>query len=423
MTTLYLHVGQAGCQIGQKFWTPLVPDIRENNTLNLALCHQNRRDIKQHRSIFVDTEAKALNDSMSAVGSKRIGPCILFGGKGGRGNCFPMGFNLGFQNCSEDVLDESFDFIRREVERCEYLATFIMTHSLGGGTGSGLGTRMLTWMKDYFPLRNLISVSCLGFINESPIQNYNTVLSVSQIQQLCDAVIVVNNEDLTKSGTVIERSMDSINEEICFSLHGCFLPTQSLNSDVTLKTGSTSVPKPAVSFNSEPAELIRTVAPMPTCNVLHLDSIVVSPTTPTPGAAQSLARAVKRLVREEDRSRLKVIASTVVGRNGIHLDDAGVQRLQSALPYVPWNPFPIDVWKGDNSFCIPYLKKSKQASLTACSNSNRFVPHFRRLCDRSRGLVNVGAFLHWYQKYGCDREDVISAIDSVQQFLANYDDL
>ena len=126
MATLYLHVGQAGCQIGQAFWASLVEEIAASDTLDLALCHQHLRHQQQqqlqgrqqqqqqprqqlHRSIFVDTESKALRDAVRTIGAKRIGPCIRFGVKG-RGSCFPMGFGQGFGEAAED---EQFDFIRQ----------------------------------------------------------------------------------------------------------------------------------------------------------------------------------------------------------------------------------------------------------------------------------------------------------------------
>ena len=123
MATLYLRVGQAGCQIGQNFWAPLVDEIASSDTLNLAFCHQQRhREQRQqqqqqqqlqqqqlHRSIFIDTESKAMRDAARAIGAKRVGPCIRFGVRG-RGSCFPLGFGLGF---GETDLDEQFDFIRQ----------------------------------------------------------------------------------------------------------------------------------------------------------------------------------------------------------------------------------------------------------------------------------------------------------------------
>ena len=125
MATLYLHVGQAGCQLGQSFWAPLADEISNSETLQLALCHGHRgHEVRQghrssaiqghrsngiHRSIFVDTESKALHDATRAIGAKRIGAGVKFG-VAGRGSCFPMGYG---PEWSSDELDERFDFVRQ----------------------------------------------------------------------------------------------------------------------------------------------------------------------------------------------------------------------------------------------------------------------------------------------------------------------
>lgn len=40
------------------------------------------------------------------------------------------------------------DRIRVQVEACDSLQSFLLLHSLGGGTGSGLGTYILTALAD-----------------------------------------------------------------------------------------------------------------------------------------------------------------------------------------------------------------------------------------------------------------------------------
>ena len=41
--------------------------------------------------------------------------------------------------------------IRKAVERCDHLHGFLLMFSVGGGTGSGLGTATLKLLHDYFP--------------------------------------------------------------------------------------------------------------------------------------------------------------------------------------------------------------------------------------------------------------------------------
>jgi tubulin epsilon len=47
--------------------------------------------------------------------------------------------------------EELIEKIRRPVEFCESLQSFLLLHSLGGGTGSGLGTFILELLEDQFP--------------------------------------------------------------------------------------------------------------------------------------------------------------------------------------------------------------------------------------------------------------------------------
>lgn len=37
------------------------------------------------------------------------------------------------------------------IEKCDRLHGFLLMHSLGGGTGSGLGTAILKLLKDNYP--------------------------------------------------------------------------------------------------------------------------------------------------------------------------------------------------------------------------------------------------------------------------------
>ena len=65
----------------------------------------------------------------------------------GAGNNFAHG-NAHYGPLYREKLTES---LRRTVEHCDSLQTFILLHSLGGGTGSGVGTYMLSLLEDLFP--------------------------------------------------------------------------------------------------------------------------------------------------------------------------------------------------------------------------------------------------------------------------------
>lgn len=49
--------------------------------------------------------------------------------------------------------------LRKEAEQSDFFLGTVMTHSLAGGTGSGLGSRLLEEIRDSFPKAYLMTVS------------------------------------------------------------------------------------------------------------------------------------------------------------------------------------------------------------------------------------------------------------------------
>ena len=45
------------------------------------------------------------------------------------------------------------DVVRKESESCDCLQGFQLTHSLGGGTGSGMGTLLISKIREEYPDR------------------------------------------------------------------------------------------------------------------------------------------------------------------------------------------------------------------------------------------------------------------------------
>jgi len=53
------------------------------------------------------------------------------------------------------------DYIRRQAEKCESLQGYQLFHSLGGGTGSGMGTLLLNKLREEEPDRMLATFSIM----------------------------------------------------------------------------------------------------------------------------------------------------------------------------------------------------------------------------------------------------------------------
>ena len=82
-----------------------------------------------------------------------------------------------------EVVDEVLDVVRREAESCDCPQGFQITHSLGGGTGSGLGTLLLLKIRDAYPDRITATFSVYPSpkVSDVVVEPYNATLSIHQL--------------------------------------------------------------------------------------------------------------------------------------------------------------------------------------------------------------------------------------------------
>lgn len=88
--------------------------------------------------------------------------------------------------------------VRRAAETCDSLQSFFLTHSLGGGTGSGLGTYLLSLLEDHFPSVYRFSTVVFPSDDDDVITSpYNSVLALSELTEHADCVLPVDNASLS----------------------------------------------------------------------------------------------------------------------------------------------------------------------------------------------------------------------------------
>ena len=58
---------------------------------------------------------------------------------------------VGYQQYGNQYQDQLRETIRRAAEPCDCLQSFFLLHSMGGGTGSGVGTRIIDILRNEYP--------------------------------------------------------------------------------------------------------------------------------------------------------------------------------------------------------------------------------------------------------------------------------
>ena len=60
-----------------------------------------------------------------------------------------------------ELVDSVLDVVRREAENTDCLQGFQITHSLGGGTGAGMGTLLISKIREEYPDRMMCTFSVI----------------------------------------------------------------------------------------------------------------------------------------------------------------------------------------------------------------------------------------------------------------------
>ncbi len=89
---------------------------------------------------------------------------------------------LGSGGNDKPLYEKTMEALRREVERSDFFLGVVLVHSLAGGTGSGLGSRLVEEYRDTFGKSYLMSASVWpNSSGETPLQHYNTSFSLAHL--------------------------------------------------------------------------------------------------------------------------------------------------------------------------------------------------------------------------------------------------
>lgn len=92
------------------------------------------------RSVNVDLEPGTIDAVRNSSIGNLFRPDNYIFGQSSAGNVWAKGHYTE----GAELVDSVMDVVRREAEGCDSLQGFQISHSLGGGTGSGLGTLLIS---------------------------------------------------------------------------------------------------------------------------------------------------------------------------------------------------------------------------------------------------------------------------------------
>jgi tubulin beta len=204
------------------------------------------------RAILVDLEPSPMDSVRSGPCGQIFSPDNFVFGQSGAGNNWAKG------HCTEgaELVASVFDVVRKEAESCNCLQGFELTHSLGGGTGSGMGTLILSKIREEYPHRimNTYSVLPSPKVSGTVIEPYNVILSFHQLIENSHGTYCIHNEALydicSKTLKLPTPTYGDLNHLVALTMSGvttCLRFPDELNADLC-KLAVNMVPYPGMHF-------------------------------------------------------------------------------------------------------------------------------------------------------------------------------
>ena len=101
------------------------------------------------RATLVDLEPGTMDSVRSGPFGQIFRPDNFVFGQSGAGNNWAKGHYTE----GAELIDSVMDVVRKEAEGCDCVQGFQLTHSLGGGTGAGMGTLLISKIREEYPDR------------------------------------------------------------------------------------------------------------------------------------------------------------------------------------------------------------------------------------------------------------------------------
>ncbi|KAL3277011.1 hypothetical protein HHI36_012373 [Cryptolaemus montrouzieri] len=398
MSLLTIHYGQCGNQIGDVLFSTVFEDLKRQpyhyNSYNkwFNICPNGKLEA---RSILIDTETKVVDSrKRTQYDFKNI-----ITGHGGSANNWAFGYN--FQ--SKMMINSILEKVRVEIEKSDYSVRFLNILSSSGGTGSGVGSKVIEKLRSAHPNKTIMNVIVLPYMNgELVTQHYNSVLSLAKLHGVSDMSIIFEND------LVHDLCPTKIRENINFL---------DMNKVIALQLASTFQPITAINN----AVFLSRLSSHPVFKYVHLrtsSSDSEYSNQPWKNVSNSLMKGLTKWKTYANSLNMKkktiIVAAITRGTNEPRSDE--LDTLQSNRNFVSWIPANEHFIHNHETrrFC------GSDKTLTVISNDNSVCYSLNSILEDAWRLFSKKAYLHHYEKHGVDKNEFLGAFQMMENILASY---
>ncbi|CAN6315020.1 unnamed protein product [Urochloa humidicola] len=418
---LHIQGGQCGNQIGAKFWEVICDEHGIDGTgryagdsdlqLERINVYYNEASGGRFvpRAVLMDLEPGTMDSVRSGPFGQIFRPDNFVFGQSGAGNNWAKGHYTE----GAELIDSVLDVVRKEAENCDCLQGFQVCHSLGGGTGSGMGTLLISKIREEYPDRMMLTFSVFPSpkVSDTVVEPYNATLSVHQLVENADECMVLDNEALY---------------DICFRTLKLATPTfGDLNHLISATmSGVTCCLRFPGQLNSDLRKLAVNLIPFPR---LHFFMVGFAPLT-SRGSQQYRALTVPELTQQMWDAKNMMCAADP--RHGRYLTASAMFRGKMSTKEVDEQM--LNVQNKNSSYFVEWIPNNVKSSVcdippkglkmagTFVGNSTSIQEMFRRVSEQFTAMFRRKAFLHWYTGEGMDEMEFTEAESNMNDLVAEY---
>lgn len=418
---IHLQTGQCGNQVGCKFWETISGEHgidqegryvgESDNQLERINVYYNEASSKKYvpRAVLIDLEPGTMDAVRQGAFGELFRPDNFVFGQSGAGNNWAKGHYTE----GAELIDSVMDVVRKEAESSDCLQGFQITHSLGGGTGAGMGTLLLSKIREDFPDRMICTFSVVPSpkVSDTVVEPYNATLSIHQLVENADETFCIDNEALYdicfRTLKLSNPGYGDLNHLVSLVMSGvttCLRFPGQLNADLR-KLAVNMIPFPRLHF------FVVGFAPLTAARTQKFETHSVSELTQQMFDSKNMMTAC-------DPKKGRYLTVAAVFRGKISMKDVDeqmslVQSKNSSL-FVEWIPSNVKTAVCD------IAPQGLQMSATFVGNTTSIQELFKRVSDQFTVMFRRKAFLHWYTGEGMDEMEFSEAESNMNDLLSEY---
>jgi len=437
---LLIHLGQAGCQIGNACWElfclehGIQPDGQKPSGGGGGMGEEMIEADDSHQTFFsetgagkfvprcvmVDLEPTVVDEIRTGTYRQLYHPEQLISGKEDAANNYARGhYTIG-----KEIVDLVLDRIRKLADNCTGMQGFMVFHSFGGGTGAGFGSLLLERLSIDYGKKSKVEFAVYPSpqVSTAVVEPYNSVLCSHTMLEHSDVAFMIDNEamyDICRRNLDIERptytNLNRLVAQCISSITASLRFDGQLNVDLT-EFQTNLVPYPRISFP------LCSFAPVIAAEKAYHETMSVADIT------NSVFEPANMMVKCDPRHG-KYMACCMMYRGDVVPKDVNAAiatvKNKRTIQFVDWCPTGFKV--GINyqpPTVVPGGDLAKvQRAVTMISNTTAIGEVTSRMDHKFDLMYSKRAFVHWYVGEGMEEGEFSEAREDLAALEKDYEEV